>query len=445
MTSNMTPSRLTHTYSYLAAVDLISYVEEPRLPASVKSLAASAFLAFIFISLILPSGHIGPINVKLIFLIFVTIIILLSNVKVSSNYLIVALCMSISAVVWLAIGIDDLVSIAMPIAQLKAIGVTMLIPMITYVMLGNRMLCPKNIYMTIIYAVVFIGTAKLLLLLYAAIMHVGFIGLTQSIARYFNTEIMTMPIGGFLYRFEMPSDLAGPIAIYVLLLGKSFGLDRYFSKRFSYTMILLIIFTDFISYSRYIWADLVVAIIIASPYSRVARQYVVSFGLLTGLIIVLDHAWIQSILSRFSSSATVISDNIRLEELPVLLKQFEIRPIFGHGLGFYAPTLVRDQHDKFSYELQWVALLMQIGIVGVVGVIALLTLVARPFLFSPFSKKKVTLLMMFILWIFSGFFNPYLTSSAAGAIFSFFVAAGYSLRHKHSNPPYARLHNASQR
>lgn len=437
MTSKMVPSKSTRTNSYLADINVNSYVEKPRLSTSLKSLAAFFFLAFIFISLVLPSGRIGPVNVKLIFLILVTIMIFLSDVKVSSNYLITTLCMSISAAVWLAIGIGDLESITMPIAQLKAIGVTMLIPMITYVMLGNRMLCPKNIYMTIIYAVVFIGMAKLLLLLYAAIMHVDFIGLTQSIARYFNTEIMTMPINGFFYRFEMPSDLAGPIAIYVLLLGNSFGLDSYFSKRFLYPMSLLIIFTDFISYSRYIWADLIVAITFACPYSRVARQYIVSFGLLAGLIIVLDHAWIQSIISRFSSNATVISDNIRLEELPVLLKQFEIHPIFGDGLGSYAPTFVRDQHEKFSYELQWVALLMQIGILGVAGVIVLLTLVARPFLFSPFTKKKVTLLMMFIIWGCSGFFNPYLTSSAAGAIFSFFVAVGYSLRHKHSNLPHA--------
>jgi len=160
------------------------------------------------------------------------------------------------------------------------------------------------------------------------------------------------------------------------------------------------------------------------------------------LIIALDHAWIQAFISRFSSSATVISDNIRLKELPILLKQFETSPIIGHGLGFHAPHFIRDQHDKFSYELQWVALLMQIGVVGVAGIMALLTLVARPFLFLPLNKMNVTLLIMFTLWIVSGFFNPYLTSSAAGAIFSFFVAAGYSLRHKHSNSPNVRLRNA---
>jgi hypothetical protein len=442
MTLTTRSNRLTNVNHYRANLDAAYRQGNSRLSALAKTLSGFAFQIFLFLSLVMPSGHIGSINVKLISFIVVLALILLSNVNVSLNYLVAVLCAFIASIIWLAMGINNLGSVAMPVAQLRAIDITILIPMFTYIMLKNEILGPKNIYSIIIYAVTFIGATKLLLLLYAATMHIDFIGLTQSIGRYFDTQIMTMPIGGFLYRFEMPSDLAGPIAIYSLLLGKSFGLDRTFGKRSAHILIMVIIFTAFTSYSRYIWADLIAAIIIATPYSRIARQYLLAFGLFAGLIIALDHAWIQAFISRFSSSATVISDNIRLKELPILLKQFETSPIIGHGLGFHAPHFIRDQHDKFSYELQWVALLMQIGVVGVAGIMALLTLVARPFLFLPLNKMNVTLLIMFTLWIASGFFNPYLTSSAAGAIFSFFVAAGYSLRHKHSNSPNVRLRNA---
>ena len=402
-----------------------------RLLVTKKSFAGLAFLVFLFLSMALPSGDVGPINIKLISFFGFIVPLLLCNIMVSIRYLAAALIIAISLGIWFFIGITNLGIIAMPALQLKAIAITIITPAISYLLLNNKIIEPRNIYITIIYAVVFVAVAKVLLLFYALAMHINFINLTENVANFFSTQIMTMEITGLLYRFQLPADLAGPVALFALLSSKLLGFDNYFKKITSLVFVVMITFTCFISYSRYVWGMLFVVILITFPYSRLSRRYSMAALILLIVAIASSYGVREAFVTRLASNATTISDNIRLEELPALLAQFETAPILGHGLGAYLPDLIRDKHSMFSYELQWVALLMQIGIVGIIGVVILLAGVARPFLLVG-NKNKLSILILFILWLSSGFFNPYLTSSAAGAIFSFFVAAGYSMRNKPS-------------
>jgi hypothetical protein len=328
----------------------------------------------------LPSGDVGLINIKLISFLGFMVPLLLCNIRVSIRYLAAALIVAISLGICFFIGIINLGIIAIPALQLKAIAITIITPAVSYLLLRNKIIEPGNIYITIIYTVVVIAVAKMFLLFYALAMHVNFISLTENISKLFSTQIMTMKITGFLYRFELPADLAGPIALFALLSSKLLGFDHHFKKSTSLVFVVMITFTCFISYSRYIWGMLFVVALITFPYSRLSRRYSMAAVILLIIAMASSYGLREAFVTRLSSNATTISDNIRLEELPALLAQFETAPIFGNGLGAYLPDLIRDKHSMFSYELQWVALLMQIGIVGIIGVAILLAGVARPIL-----------------------------------------------------------------
>ena len=387
-----------------------------------------SYLIYLLLSLIMPSGHIGLLNVKFIALVAVICFFLISRQTFTKRYLLVSITILLACMFWLFIGILEVRETIMPVAQFKAVGITLLLPMLAYHLLRKNLITEKQIYQVILYSTVTIALLKLLLIVYTAAVGINFIGATQDIAKYFRTQIMTMHISRYIYRFELPSDLAAPIAMFILLLEKRHGVDLNISKTIKAIYFLLIIFTVFISYSRYIWAMLLIVFIVAGALSRNGMKYLLAAIVTMGVAAIAYHSDVQIVIERFSSSATTASDNIRLTELPILIKYFEISPIIGHGFGAYVPSFIRDVRDKFSYELQWVALLMQIGMVGFLAVGSLIALVMAPFFRPPLNKTKIAILLILMLWLSSGLFNPYLTSSAAGAIFTYFVAAGYSVR-----------------
>jgi hypothetical protein len=288
-------------------------------------------------------------------------------------------------------------------------------------MLKNNAITPKHVFSAIVYSTLAVALIKIGLIIYAAEQKINFIELTRVIGSYFDYQIMTMHIAGPFYRFQVTTDLADPVAIYILLMGKDLGLRNVARSVFALPLLACILFSGFLAYSRYTWAFMAIALMMATAGSKVAR------GLLVVAVVIFIPAY-SVIAFRFFSGAVTVSDNIRLQELSVLLSEFYRAPILGHGLGFYVPTFISDKYNKYSYELQWVAALMQVGVIGVMVFLAPLLLLARYVLLTPFNARGVRILSLFIFWVASGLFSPNLTSSAAGVIFSFFVAAGYQMR-----------------
>lgn len=386
------------------------------------------YIMYMAISLVLPSGLVGPLNIKFIVL-FVFLAWLISTSQTYSRKMLTTSLIIFSACFfWLFLGVVNSGSLAMPISQFKAIMITFLFPLIAFHLLSKNSITPVKIYKVILYSMVFISIAKVFLLVYSAVTGLGFIDITFLLAKYFHTQIMTMKIAPFIYRFELPSDLAAPLALFILLLGNRLNIDLRISRTIKIVYAVLIVFSIFISYSRYVWAMAVVVVIIAFVLSRKIRKYSSLLMISFLLSAIFYHPYLHSLENRFFSHAVSVSDNIRLHELPYLLRYFESSPIFGHGLGAYVPSLIRDPINKYSYEIQWIALLMQIGIIGVTMVCAALFLIVYPFISRGVNKIKIALVILLALWLSASFFNPYLTSSAAGVIFSFFVAAGFSTR-----------------
>lgn len=89
-----------------------------------------------------------------------------------------------------------------------------------------------------------------------------------------------------------------------------------------------------------------------------------------GLLVVVAgfHVRIGSVVSSVTNSFNASSDvsaQIRSTEIQALLTGFNSHPIFGAGLGAVAPDFIRDPQHPWAYELSYLALLFNVGIVGV--------------------------------------------------------------------------------
>jgi len=104
-------------------------------------------------------------------------------------------------------------------------------------------------------------------------------------------------------------------------------------------------------------------------------------------------------------------------------------PILGHGLGTYTAEIIREPVSRYSYELQLVALVGQIGAVGT----AIIALLVAYYYRGVFDLRRpvvqsVSVAILIAIWIESGFQNPWLASSSAGVTFGFLYALAPSFR-----------------
>lgn len=166
---------------------------------------------------------------------------------------------------------------------------------------------------------------------------------------------------------------AGLLGLYtytghLLLLGIGLAYYRYFvSGEAKYLCLVLL-------YCLGIVADghraLVVAVLLLGlmlwPLLRktVRTRTVVLVALLTllplALWLVVDGQWV---FDRFNFTADDPSTQERFVQVPALVERIVARPLFGNGFGSFA-TVIRSQERPFSYEVDFLATVMKLGIVG---------------------------------------------------------------------------------
>jgi len=81
----------------------------------------------------------------------------------------------------------------------------------------------------------------------------------------------------------------------------------------------------------------------------------------------------EKFTSAFSSQGGEdASTSVRYEQFSLLIKSWLQNPILGHGHGAVSSYMVRSEKSPWVYELSYVALLFQTGIVGLLAYLALL-------------------------------------------------------------------------
>ena len=389
---------------------------------------AALFYSLIFLSLLLPSGGIGPINAKFLLLLLIIFILPFLRIRLKKLSILFIIFAIIFCLFWLLVGLEHQADAwQQPLAQFKAFAATIVIPTVCYILLYNDIVNQEKIFKIFITSTVVIAVIKISLLVYSAAMGLNFIALTENLARFFGTQIMTMEIAPSIYRLQISADLAIPISIFIIL----FSDDHKISFKFRHKIVLLIVLllSGFIAYSRYIWGFVAAVIVAHILFRHKVRAMLLTAGFLLIVSAFIFSNKFQIFDNRFSSLAVDISDSTRFEQYPALFHGFLLHPYIGQGFGAYLPNLIRDSKDKFSYEAQWASFLMQLGIFGLIAIFIMLAPVIASIIKKPLAFN-IAILVVLILWLGSGFYNPYLTSSISGAIFVYFVAVSSYLSNR---------------
>jgi hypothetical protein len=157
---------------------------------------------------------------------------------------------------------------------------------------------------------------------------------------------------------------------HLLLIGAGLSFYRYFvSRKIRYIYLILLycagIFADG---HRALVVSFLMLIFLLIPLLRQAvtfRKILILLAVLVTLFsiaIVVDSDWI---VQRFSFTSDDPSTLERYLQVPALLDRIMERPIFGNGFGSFA-RVIRSQERPFSYEVDFLATMMKLGIVGCV-------------------------------------------------------------------------------
>jgi len=224
---------------------------------------------------------------------------------------------------------------------------------------------------------------------------------------------MPIPLLAFFFlnitRFFGPSDFLSVFALYYFLF---FGTGRW---RFFW--ILLLCASIFVSYSRFVWLEGVFAIILYC--FRLSRGHVLA--LLIGLVVIAPLATLVPaplIEQRFFSVGAQKSDDIRRRQTDALTQDIDQNFFLGHGFGSFSYGMVRNPQAPYSYEVQWLAIIYQFGVIGLLFILGLLACALGPVLQAP-ATGGMPLILLFGFSLLSGFANPSLIGRTAGIGFAF--------------------------
>jgi hypothetical protein len=305
--------------------------------------------------------------------------------------------------------------------QFKIFVITIVFTVVTLYIVSEKLISAQSL----IRGVVCINLA------YSAIKICGvtlqFLGMLKlvTIVEMTGIRIMSMHITEGVSRLQTSVDIITPFLIFFVLQSKK--LDLGFGRGFRYLFVFVSIISIILSFSRFLMfvgflSAFLYWLTTSLPRFTKALLFFILAAWAAVMAIGVDET-AKIVARRFDSRGNFMSDQIREEQVHALINEYESYQILGKGLGSNAPTYLRDGEVTHSYEVQWVAFLMQFGAVGFIFVAGAAFAVAVRFLTHPISRDKIAFILLFFVWLLSGFTNPYLISLTSGIVYSIFLLA----------------------
>ena len=350
--------------------------------------------------------------------------------RLSGKQLKFLLFMSISLIFllfWFFVGLGlDQTPINMQIGQFKLFILTLSVPMMTLYLLDEWVLTTAAIFRCTIYASFSYIVLKITLI---ALHLLGIINIWDLLTAL-NFRYMNMNIIGGLERLQTSVDIATPFLLLFILQSDHLGV--HFSKMMRSTYLTLALLSTFLSFSRYlifVFALTYILYWLSLDGRRFKKNCLIVGMTILSVFFVVGPSDIGLIIEkRFFSKDNHLSDVTRVEQVEAMMDRFGQNPYFGAGVGGFAPNYIRDEGMLYLYEVQWVSFLMQFGIIGVIGLLIPLVIIAFKFINAPFSRVRYSFLLLFGVWVLSGFTNPFLISLTSGIMYTLFYLAGCNLQ-----------------
>lgn len=147
------------------------------------------------------------------------------------------------------------------------------------------------------------------------------------------------------------------------------------------------------SYSRYLMACFALisfVLLLSSAKTHPFKVLAASIGICFFAIYFIDLNLVrEEIVERYTGQIQSESDAIRSEMIELLYGEFEKNIFIGIGLGGYIGNYVRSDTNLWMYETEYLALLMQLGIVGFLTVVVgyMIYILRQMFLRSPDKSR----------------------------------------------------------
>ena len=398
-------------------------LQYPRNPVNlVDRIFAVVFVVYIISLIVLPTGNVLGVNVKLLLFLALMPPALDRCLRQEPSSAAWLLAIPTLFSFWVLLGLLNSFPLSLVLAEYKDLITTLAGSWLIALFIAQSEARTIRFLRLVVYCVAAIGAVKIAILYYSFTSGVSVAEIIRGISRAFGVELVTLDFGDF-GRVEFISDGLIPLCLFAVVgLRVELGLRRV-------TMLLLLavsVFSAVLTFSRYLWVFSTLAICMGLVSARKEPIHLLFLAVAATVTAMFYDLLYAMISFRFSDSHTDDSDFARNEQKSALATFFEEAPVFGHGLGSYTPQVIRSETLPYSYENQLLALAGQIGIVGLLLLSGLLLAYYRKLIATRHHSLtyKSTVMALLLTWILGGLLNPGLISSTAAVSYGFLWALG---------------------
>lgn len=393
-----------------------------------KILTQLSVTFFILSVIVLPSGGIGDINIKILSMLILLFMLLINlvhrgNISHRSMFLILT---SISAMLFVFVNYVKATYISDVNNYAKAEGMLF----VTYflstallaVLLVEKIVDNDKIIRAIFYSAILYSIIKILLTLLSFLNIIPIELTAKFIQDKFAVQPMLFPITDNISRLQLANDYIICFVLFFLITQNN-NFNFLKSNKRKVFFFFLLFLSVILSFSRYMLLVLAVAIVIRVLQIRnFSLKGIITFITFFSIILICYLNYFDAvndfIALRFSSDTSGSSDSVRETQVACLMSAFEENPILGHGgLGDFSPLCPGPLEAKFSYEVQYLGYLFRFGIIQTIFIVLIYFLQFKISIEGKILvKDKVISFIGVLMWMAIGFFNPYLISSYASII-----------------------------
>ncbi|MFW7716488.1 hypothetical protein ACOIFF_11110 [Klebsiella pneumoniae] len=383
---------------------------------SLSKIQDSTLKAFIVVCVILPTGSVFDINLKVLLLALLLVLNVFSRRGIPAVKLFIGMFAPLSIILlFIIVTLLNAKYTPETLSQARDILVFFIMSMLAYAIVDKDRQY-ELITKLIVNCLIFLGVFKFLIFAYSIASGVSVSTVVKGISAFFNTSLMTMSNEDVVIsRINFMSDYILPVAIYLKT-------KEFVSKKTGFiggVIVLVLLYSIMISMSRFLWMMGLISFMIAilGNITKKKSIYIILIATI-GSVYLLSLQSVQDVIEfRISSKGVTESDSIRDYQKLAISKAFENAPILGNGLGYFVPNLIRSETARYSYELQIQALYMQVGIIGASSLllIIVITLLWQARVLS--FREKLLFIILVSAWMSGGFFNPVIFSSTGGVAF----------------------------
>lgn len=214
-----------------------------------------------------------------------------------------------------------------------------------------------------------------------------------------------------VYMFYVKKNDGGSVLLWIVtLLFVLVGYSRYLMACFGLITLYIIGFyfiKSRLNFSKFIKAGLFLLLLFMVNY-----------------FIEFDTIWFD-LVERYTGQIQSASDSIRTIQKDILLVYIKDNFLFGLGLGGYATDYLRGDIHLWQYELEYLSLLMQLGVVGFLFIVINFMTYIICKLFCKYDKGlKLPMIISLVFWLGTPFQSALFlgTQSALIAISIFFLS-----------------------